>query len=46
MPHLDPFELRGRSATPPRVAPLRTVGIWLAVAAAILIVLVIWAALN
>jgi hypothetical protein len=43
---LDPFELRGRSATPPRVAPLRSIGIWLAVAAAIFIVLIVWAALN
>ena len=29
MPNLDPFELQGKSATPPRVAPLRTIGIWL-----------------
>jgi hypothetical protein len=32
MPKLDPFELQGKSATPPQVAPLRTIGIWLAVA--------------
>ncbi len=43
---LDPFELQGKSATPPRVAPLRTIGIWLTVAAAILIVMIVWAILN
>ncbi len=43
---LSPFELRGKSATPPRVAPLRTLGIWLGVAAAIFVVLIVWAILN
>ncbi len=43
---LSPFELQGKSATPPRVAPLRTIGIWLTVAAAILIVMIVWAILN
>ena len=46
MPNLDPFELQGKSATPPRVAPLRTIGIWLAVAAAIFALLFVWAILN
>ena len=44
--HLDPFELQGRSATPPRVAPLRSLGIWLGVAALIFAGLIIWAALD
>jgi hypothetical protein len=40
----SPYEFR--SATPPRAAPLRSIVLWLAVAAAIAIVLVIWSALD
>jgi len=43
---LDPFELQGRSATPPRVAPLRSIAVWLGIAALIFIALIVWAALT
>ena len=43
---LDPFELQGRSATPPRVAPLWSIGMWLGIAALIFLVLIVWATLN